>query len=105
MTSHVCADCFLVETTGRVCPTAREAYGLETPAYVLPRSEALRAAVAADAGTHRTLRDLVCLDAARLGSEASRNTLLLPSPAAAGQISNTDTQKEMTHVIAARTTG
>ncbi len=99
-----CEGCFLYERRG-VCPVAREAYGLETPAEVQWRAEALHAAVLQDAGTVPGLRELMRLDAQRprpVGLLVPPSRLVLPSTAA--ERMPNDSQKEaIPHAHAPRT--
>jgi hypothetical protein len=91
---HVCGGCFFFETTRGVCPTARDAYGLETPAVIQQRAEALRAAITEDAHAARSLFDLIQKDAQERGAVVSAMTdpLTLP-PAPETPLPNT-TMKE-----------
>lgn len=102
MSPHVCSDCFLFETRG-VCPTARSAYGLETPAYIQARSEALRAAIASDAHAARGLFELICRDAAYLTSGAPSRAAALALPAAHPARQTNESKKEKIDVISSRT--
>jgi hypothetical protein len=100
MSPHPCSNCFLFETRG-VCPMARQAYGLETPAEVQRRAEALRAAIAHDAPAAPGLADLVRLEAQQHQQELQVSSpRLLPAPPV--QAIPHDSRKEVVHVVAPR---
>lgn len=95
---HVCRDCFLFEQRG-VCPAARRVYGLETPADVQQRAEALRVAIAEDAHAGRSLIDLIRRAGAAGPLPVRAATLLTPgSPEA---LTN-EPSKEAINVVSSR---
>jgi len=94
---QACDGCFVYERSGGVCPMARHAYGLESPAEARRRAEVLRAAVVQDSKTAVSLSELV-----RLGASHPRLAgLLLPSPIA--EPIPTDSRKEAIRVAAPHT--
>jgi hypothetical protein len=95
---HPCTTCFLYETRG-VCPMARDAYGLETPAEIQRRAEVLRLAIAQDAHAARGLFDLLLREGQRQRPAAlpASSPLALPS-APTGPVS-TDSRKERIRAI------
>jgi hypothetical protein len=91
----LCGGCFLYETRG-VCPAARHAYDLETPAEVRERAERLRLAIATDAHAARSFFERVLEDSRRTTGKQP-----LALPAAPDQLPIF--QKEATHAASART--
>ena len=62
--NFVCQGCFLQEQrSGRVCPTARDAYGLPDVIEAQRRADVLHAAIVADAQAVPAFADLLRLDA------------------------------------------
>lgn len=96
---HPCNTCFLYERRG-VCPMARDAYGLETPAEVQRRAELLRAAVHQDAQAITTLAERIHGDARRQ-ELAVRLPLLLPAPLSSP--TPRASRKEQIHAVPPRT--
>lgn len=77
---HPCENCVLQEARdGRVCPAARDAYGLED-LVAQRRAEALHAAILADAGRTPCFAELVRRDAMnRTGALPAAIRLGLPT--------------------------
>lgn len=106
-TSHPCQGCFLQEERhGRVCPAARDVYGLDNLAERERRAAALRAGLAQDAHDLPTFCQLIQFDARQLGpsralSAAVSHPLLEATPA--DRLSTT-ARKESTDAPVARTT-
>lgn len=103
--THPCEGCFLQESReGRVCPPARDVYGL-ADLIAQRQAEALRAALAQDAENTRSLAQCICIDASLPAPHkllpATSPTLLLAA-APTGRLS-ADFRKEPVHVPAART--
>ncbi len=103
MSPHPCSMCLLFEARG-VCPMARDAYGLETPALAQRRAEALRAGIAQDAPAH-SLPELMRRDAQRQRPGVLLSPAPLALPAASAAPLSTDSRKEAVHAATPRTTG
>ena len=95
---HPCTACYLFETRG-VCPMARDAYGLETPALVQQRVEALRAGLAQDAPTVLSLSELMRSDAQRQRLAAVPSSSPLVLPAAPAEPQSNDSRKEAIYAV------
>jgi hypothetical protein len=98
---HSCEGCVLQESRqGRVCPAAREVYGLADLVDQF-QAEALRVAVMADAlSAGPTLPELVRLEAEGQASRWPRPRLLLPAGVTPAVVH--DDRKETIHVEVSR---
>lgn len=100
----VCGGCFLYEHRG-VCPMARDAYGLQNPAELERRAEALRVALAQDAHDRSSLCQFVQIDASKTAPPkplpAAPSHLLLV--AATTPAASTADSKEPVYAAFART--
>lgn len=97
---HPCQGCFLQEhRSGRVCPAARDTYGLPDVAEEQRRAELLRAAILQDAPTGLSLIELVRQEAQARQLGPSRSAPLALPPAPASSLSH-DSRKEAAYDIA-----
>jgi hypothetical protein len=83
---HSCENCALQEARdGRVCPAAREVYGLPDVIKAQRRADVLHAAIVEDARNVPAFADLVRLDAMSpaVASPAAISLGLLPAPSLA----------------------
>jgi hypothetical protein len=96
--NHPCESCHLQEARGgRVCPRARDAYGL-ADLVAQHQAEALHAAILADAGRTPGFAELV-----RLEAQQPQTKLLAPSPRllpAASAVSTAHNQQKETIRVA-----
>jgi hypothetical protein len=98
--NHPCEGCFLQEQrSGRVCPTARDAYGLPDVTEAQRRAAALHAAILADAQNIPAFAELVRLDAMSpaVALPASISLGLLAPPSLVPLYH--DARKEIVHAV------
>lgn len=105
---HLCENCVLQEARGgRICPAARDAYGLPDVIEAQRRADALHAAIVEDAQHIPAFAELVRFDAMSpaVVLPASISLGLLPAPSLVSLFSDSRKEAVVRVAIPSRTAG